>query len=417
MNFAMRINRRMSVPLVGAFATGMAPGLMAAALPTMAASGRMDVGGKSLAVAMAMYGMVAASLVGGVLADRFGRIRSIRFAAWCVVVSVLVIALSVAGSACLFAGRLMQGFGLGLFMILFPLYLTESLRPERRGGATALYQMFNSLGGIAGAFLGFCVAILLQLNSVAWRLDIGALLPIALVALVGSYGLSEGDCSWRQSSVMPTGRGGRAGASLLLAVLLLSLTSAMGVGSILHYSVLMLSEAGLDGSAANAADVCLRIVGFGAAIASVSIIRQRGHRFVLAAGSAGAAVALVGGAAVFSCLRGGLISSGVTAGVLEAVFVAAFLAAFTLGPGACVWTLAGELLPVDVRAKGMSAAMLGNQVTSSLVATAFLPVAERFGYTAVLLAFAAAASAYFALVVFLFPPFARRDAEAFVEQV
>ena len=66
--------RGLAVPLVGAFASGMAPGLVAAALAFMSVGDAE----KSLFVSAAMCGMVAASLLGGFLADRLGRVWAMR---------------------------------------------------------------------------------------------------------------------------------------------------------------------------------------------------------------------------------------------------------------------------------------------------------------------------------------------------
>ena len=44
---------------------------------------------------------------------------------------------------------------------------------------------------------------------------------------------------------------------------------------------------------------------------------------------------------------------------------------FSFGPGACVWLLAAEILPAPIRARGVSFAMLGNQVVTALASFAF----------------------------------------------
>jgi len=45
----------------------------------------------------------------------------------------------------------------------------------------------------------------------------------------------------------------------------------------------------------------------------------------------------------------------------------------------------------------MSFALLGNQIVTAAIASVFLPVASRFGYAPLFLAFALAAAMYFAL--------------------
>lgn len=380
----------LAAPLVGAFASGLAPSLVAAALPVLKA-GRTDAS-VSLFVAAAMAGMVLATLAGGFLADRFGRMRAMRFAGWCVLLSVPLVIGPID-----VLGRLIQGFGLGLFSVLLPLYLAETQPEERRGRATAAYQFCNSLGGIVGAVCGSCVACL-SLSS-AWTkiLDLGLLSPVAAAFLILVHVLPDSPKT-QEDAIRPLSL--KVSKALILAVAVLALTSATGVGAILHYSVLLLDAAGLRGSAANLADGGLRTVGLLAAGASMAAIGRKGRRFVLCVGTSGAAAFLAASAALFALLRAGVWTPTRATGVLLAVLLALFLAFFTFGPGVCVWTFAAEILPRSVRAKGMSLALLGNQLVTMTLSAAFLPVASVWGFAPLFALFALAASAY-ALISFV----------------
>lgn len=381
--------KKLAAPLVGAFASGLAPSLVAAALPVLKA-GRTDTS-VSLFVAAAMAGMVLATLAGGFLADRFGRIRAMRFAGWCVLLSVPL----VIGPIDVF-GRLIQGFGLGLFSVLLPLYLAETQSEERRGRATAAYQFCNALGGIVGAACGWCVACLSLSSAWTKTLDLGLLFPVAAAFLVLVHVLPDSPKT-EEDAIRPPSL--KVSKALILAVAVLALTSATGVGAILHYSVLLLDAVGLRGSAANLADGGLRTVGLLAAGASMAVIGRKGRRFVLRVGTSGAAASLAASAALFALLRAGVWTPSRTTGVLLAVLLALFLAFFTFGPGVCVWTFAAEILPRSVRAKGMSLALLGNQLVTMMLSAAFLPVASVWGFAPIFALFALAACAYFLIAL------------------
>lgn len=397
--------RRLAVPLVGAFASGMVPGLVAAALAFMA----VGDAAKSLYVSAAMCGMLAASIAGGFLADRLGRVRAMRLAGWIALLATPFLCAPQPFFALALAGRFVQGFGLGLFSVLLPLYIAETQPDNRRGRATAFYQFSNSLGGIVGALCGFAVAGAGLSQSVAWRLDVLMVAPILVVFLVGSHWLkveseTDGTCGTDGTiGTDVTGGGARAHwRKLALAMVVLALTSATGIGSVMHYSVTMMTEAGLTGSSANAADAVMRVCGLVAALLSAAFIDRRGRAFVLKIGTAGAAVALFAAGALFFGLKWGLSptfwGSVPITGLGVAALLCLFVAFFSFGPGVCVWVIAAELLPASVRAKGMSVALLGNQIVTAAIASAFLPVASRFGYAPLFFAFALAAAAYFALV-------------------
>ena len=352
-----------------------------------------------------MCGMIAASIAGGFLADRLGRVRAMRLAGWIALLATPFLCVSQLFFAFAFAGRFVQGFGLGLFSVLLPLYIAETQPDGRRGRATAFYQFSNSLGGIVGALCGFAVAGAGLSQSVSWRLDVLMVAPILVVFLVGSHVLkvasgTDGTCVTFEAE----GTGGGAMGHwrrLVLAIVVLALTSATGIGSVMHYSVTMMTEAGLTGSSANAADTVMRVCGLVAALLSAVFIDRRGRAFVLKIGTAGSAVTLFAAGALFFGLKTGSVptfaGSVPVAGLGVAALLCLFVAFFSFGPGVCVWVVAAELLPASVRAKGMSFALLGNQIVTAAIASVFLPVASRFGYAPLFFAFALAAAMYFAL--------------------
>ena len=391
--------RRLAVPLVGAFASGMTPGLVAAALAFM----HVGETAKSLFVSSAMCGMIVASLIGGFMADRFGRVGAMRLAGWIAFLSVPSICVSDALFAVSVAGRFAQGFGLGLFSVLLPLYIAETQPDDRRGRATAFYQFSNSLGGIVGAFFGLAIAAWGQHSfswgdTPIWVLDISSIVPFLLIYFVGSYFLKPVVAS-RHGVVDALGTGTikGAGKSFAFAVVVLALTSATGIGAVMHYSVMMMSEAGLAGTYSNSADAAMRIAGLLASLISAAFIDRKGQRFVLRIGTAGATCALFALSGIFLALKMGCLPISAASGVAVAVLLCVFVAFFSFGPGVCVWVVAAEVLPASVRARGMSFALLGNQAVTAAISSVFLPVATHFGYAPLFFAFALAAAAYFAI--------------------
>ena len=437
----------------------MAPSLVAAALVFMP----MGDEAKAAFVSSAMCGMIAASLVGGFFADSFGRIRAIRLAGLVALVSTPFICAHQGMFALALAGRFAQGVGLGLFSVLLPLYIAETQTADSRGRSMAFYQFFNSLGGIMGSFLCLAVASWGLTPSLAWRVDILLVFPVLAAFFAGSYlGKAGSDpiCPLVEAGSDPTcplveagsdpmshvgsdptrplveagsdptskvGSGptrplDKAGSgpisqvgsgprqpkgdrnvkrALALAVAVLALTSATGVGAIMHYSVMMMSAAGLDGARANTADTVMRATGLFAALLSAAFIDRRGRGFVLKIGTAGAAAALFAAGCMFCGLKMGSVPASFASGVAVAALLCVFAAFFSFGPGVCVWVVAAELLPASVRAKGMSFSLLCNQAVTAAVSFAFLPVASRFGFAPLFFVFALASVVYFAIAVCL----------------
>jgi SP family myo-inositol transporter-like MFS transporter 13 len=83
--------------------------------------------------------------------------------------------------------------------------------------------------------------------------------------------------------------------------------------------------------------------------------------------------------------------------------LALFIASFAVGPGVVVWLTLTELMPTRIRSSGMGVALLLNQGVSTLSAAVFLPVATRYGYFVMFIAWAACTVVYFVTAAFFLP--------------
>ncbi|WP_229419203.1 MFS transporter [Pseudoduganella dura] len=73
----------------------------------------------------------------------------------------------------------------------------------------------------------------------------------------------------------------------LLACLILALNQATGINSVLAYVVNILNQAGLPGSAANTADVALKVLNALMTVVAVVLVDRKGRRFLLMLGTGG----------------------------------------------------------------------------------------------------------------------------------
>jgi SP family myo-inositol transporter-like MFS transporter 13 len=90
-------------------------------------------------------------------------------------------------------------------------------------------------------------------------------------------------------------------------------------------------------------------------------------------------------------------------GWVVAIFLYIFMAFYAVGPGVCVWLALSELMPTRIRSNGMSIALVINQIVSTTLAVIFLPVASKYGYSAMFFLFAGFTVVYFLTAVFFLP--------------
>jgi EmrB/QacA subfamily drug resistance transporter len=156
------------------------------ALPRIGESLGADAAGLQWTVNGYTLSLASLVLLGGSLADRFGRRRVFVLGTVWFAVASLLCGLAPSISA-LIAARVLQGVGGALLTPSALAILEASFRPEDRGRAIGAW---SGLGGIAGAIGPFLGGWLVELGS--WRLVFLINLPIAaLVVLVAMLRVPE----------------------------------------------------------------------------------------------------------------------------------------------------------------------------------------------------------------------------------
>jgi MFS family permease len=248
-------------------------------------------------------------------------------------ISIPMIALS-DGYIPLLLGRLLQGISGGLIGVVVPLYLAESLPADGRGRGAALLQLMLTIGLVGAAVIGLSQAqqvdavtqaaaslapaqrsaMVFAAQDHAWRTIFWLCLAPGLVFTLGSLALKE---SPRWLALRTGAKVKAAGVPVapvstrdslasrryvlpfLLACLVLALTQATGINSVLAYVVTILNQAGLPGAAANAAEVGLKVLNAVMTVVAVVLVDRKGRKFLLMLGSGAIVVALVSAGLLF----------------------------------------------------------------------------------------------------------------------
>ncbi len=367
-------------------------------------------------------GALGGSLLGGYLADHYGRRRAVLMAGILFVLGALLQALA-PGVAILVLGRVVVGFGVGVAAVAAPLYGSELAPAAHRGRFVSAYQLAITIG----IFLAYLVnAGLAADDSWRWMLGVSAV-PGILLVLVGALGVEsprwlvkagrrdearavlgrvwpDGDSAAQLAAIEHT-LDKEAGAAswrevfnpawrrpLVIALGLAIFQQITGINAIIYYANQIFAEAGFATKAAQSTATTWAVGGVNvlATFIAIAFIDKLGRRPLLLAGLIGMGGSLlVVGAAFLSIGSHPASETGPTAaGIVTLVALVVFIISFAFSLGPVVWTVINEIFPGKVRGRAVAVATAVNWGSAFLVSQFFLTLIEEIGTPATFWLFA-----------------------------
>lgn len=392
---------------IGGVLYGYDIGVISGALPFLKQDIGLSSDQLSIIVAAVLGGGSIATLVSGALADTLGRRPMIIIAAIVFILGIVMV-MNAQSYFLVLSGRLIQGVGVGIIIIVVPLYLVETIPSHLRGRSIATFQCFLT----AGIMLASVVDLRL-IESGDWRKMFSFALVPAVVLLFGALGLSESP-RWlfkkgkidqakkalnRCNAASETQRelaemqalsinSPKTAFSLLLqkryfipfllALAIACLNQLTGINSFLQFSTYMLQQSGLSSHFVSMlGTVGITLTNFLVTILAFFFIDKVGRKKLMCVGTAGIVLALLAVGAFSYLMPPGLFQGYLTvAGMLVYIFC------FAIGPGVVVWLAISELLPTAIRGNGMAICLFANSLISTLLAGFFMHISEAWGYAA-----------------------------------
>ncbi|MHB8236860.1 MAG: MFS transporter [Acidithiobacillus ferrivorans] len=174
----------------GTLLSGVSMFLLGVTLPLVIPIFALPATSVGLAAAMLMGGTVIGALVGGHLADHFGRKPVMVMDMILLMIAALLAALA-PNAAVLIAAELLVGVGIGMDFPVGSSYLAEFMPQRRRGRMMAAAIAVQSIGMLAGA--GFALVLLQSAHpgDDTWRWLLAAEALLVLPYLLGRLTLPE----------------------------------------------------------------------------------------------------------------------------------------------------------------------------------------------------------------------------------
>ena len=429
---AQTAETRRYVKMVAAFAAiggllfGYDTGVMSGALLYISPEFGMSAAEEGRVTAMLLVGAAIGALLGGRVADWWGRrmtliINGVIFCAgsiWC----------AMAGSVNeLATARTFLGVAVGAVSIVVPMYIAEKVPAAVRGRMVSL----NTLMIVVGQLLAYLVNSALAPTG-NWHLMLGmAAIPGAMLtagmiflsdtpvwlarrgrteqarAVAARAGMSLEELSIVvEAEQHDAGTGGvpesvAAGhaktseefqafkklrwvrVTILLAMLIGVTQQITGVNAVIYFAPTMMSEVGISTTNAVYTSIVIGVVSVIACWVGLKIIDVVGRKRLLTWGLTGNIVSLLILAVTYSLADGNTTWALISLGMM-AVFIAFQQPAVS----PTTWLLISEIVPVQARGLGMGIAGVALWVANWAVAQFFLPLTEVLSGSGTFVAFA-----------------------------
>lgn len=415
-----RYNRRVGIVAViatfGGLLFGYDTGVLNGALSFIVDYFHLDAVQEGLITFLLLIGAAVGALVGGRIADAFGRRRTILVLAILFFIGALASALSPTYGIFL-ASRFILGLAVGGASVTVPVYLGEVAPFEKRGGLVSR----NELMIVGGQFLAFLFnAIIGNVwggNGDVWRSMLTIAVIPAIVLFLGMLRLPESPRwlllkgrSEEALAVLKTMRSPERAVAehaeiaelieeereltenysawgeiksqpwirrlILIGMGIAAFQQLTGINSMQYYGTQVLEQAGFTRNSALIFNVLIGVISVGAMLIALPLLNRFNRRGMMVFGFTGILVAhlLVG-------IFGSALPDGDPARawlLLVSILLFVGLMQGTIGPLA--WLMLSEIFPLRLRGVAMGFAVLVLWVTNSIISFAFPSLVGALGF-------------------------------------
>ena len=365
------------------------------------------------AVSSALIGCILGGLVGGYMANRFGRKRSLMIAAVLFIVSAIGSAYPEMGFGSgemhrflthFIVYRIIGGVGVGMASVLSPMYIAEMAPAARRGGLVAWNQFAIIFGMLVVYFVNYAIALSgdeAWLTTTGWRLMflsevVPAALLLILVTLVpesprwlimrgrendalsvlerinGPQGAqTEAEAIQASFSQVVRSKLFTYGVTVIVVGILLSVFQQfIGINVVLYYAPEIFRNMGMGTNAALAQTIIVGIINLSFTVLAIFTVDRFGRKPLMIIGSLGMAV---------SMFTLGMAFYTRSMGIVALLAMLCYVASFAMSWGPICWVLLSEIFPNSIRSQAMALAVAAQWIANYLVSWTF-PMMDKSSF-------------------------------------
>jgi SP family galactose:H+ symporter-like MFS transporter len=352
-----------------------------------------------------LAGAAVGSLVGGTLADRYGRRRLLFATAAIFAIGALLCGIAPSVPMLIF-GRIIVGLGIGLASGTVPVYISEVSPAEDRGWQVSLFQLAITLGIVLAYLVDYALA---PIEGWRWMFGLAVIPAVifgvsmfflpesprwlaksgrreaALAVLSRIRGRSDVEAEFKEieTTLRAADERGRMSdvwnpavrPALVVGLGLAVFQQVTGINTVIYYAPIIIKSAGVSSaSGAILATLGIGVVNVVMTVVSMWLIDRVGRRPLLLIGIAGMAITLGVLGLVFRNP-----SQTANSATLAVVSMMLYVAAFAISLGPIFWLLISEIYPLKIRSstEGLSAGF--NWGANLVVSLTFLTLVQELG--------------------------------------
>jgi sugar porter (SP) family MFS transporter len=390
---------------LGGVLYGYDMGIIAAALIFVRTSFTLSTRMEEVVVSVVLIGAMLGAILGGTVADRFGRRATLIAGGVIFIIGSLLAPLS-PDVWSLIAARMLLGLAIGFTSVTAPVYVSELAPPQSRGLLIGLYQFALTLGIALADLVGYWLA-----GAHAWRLMFGlGALPAALFLvlvvtvpesprwLVARGRMLEAENilrtytdeagmllllnDIRNSLLIKMERRWSAlwspavRKALFIAVGFTVLQQVTGINTVIYYGPQIFALAGISSDkSAILATFLVATVNVLATVIALALVDRLGRKPLLYCGVGGMTFSLF--LLSFSFHYRTIL--GPSLGIIATACLMIYITCFAFSMGPIGWILVTEVFPLRLRGRGVAAATLGSGTSNFLVSLTFLSLIKAAG--------------------------------------
>jgi sugar porter (SP) family MFS transporter len=405
-----------AVAAVGGFLFGFDTAVINGAVGALQTTFHASDAAIGMSVSSALLGSAVGAFMGGQLADRMGRIRTM-------VVASVLFSVGTAGSGVAFGlvdfslWRLVGGIAVGIASVIAPAYIAEIAPAHLRGRLGSLQQLAIVSGIFVALLVDYGIAAAaggsaenpLWLGLAAWRWMLLSELPPAILYGIGALMIPESprylvakrrDDKAREVLRTIIGRAAEAkveeirqsltaghtgrfsdlrGRLGLLPIVWVGIGLSVfqqfvGINVIFYYSSVLWQAVGFSERDSLAITVITSVTNILTTFIAIATVDRFGRKPLLVVGSVGMALTL--GAMAYLFGTAGMDAAGKpvlegTAGTIALVAANLYVFCFGLSWGPVVWVLLGEMFNNRIRGHALALAGSAQWVANFLVSATF----------------------------------------------